>query len=66
MHPKNTDARPEKLKRKLLIQMPTETDGWTGNTICPFHHSLNGRGMKKHFIKSYVVLLGNGTSKDSR
>ena len=24
-------------------------DGWMdrGNTICPFHHSLNGEGIKK-------------------
>ena len=41
---------PEKLKRKLLAssQMWRKTDGWTdrGNSICPFHHSLNGGGIK--------------------
>ena len=41
---------PEKLKQKLLTpsQMRKETDEWMdrGNTICPFHHSLNGRGSK--------------------
>ena len=41
----------EKLKRKLLTPswMRTETDRWMdrGNSICPFHHSSNGRGIKK-------------------
>ena len=43
--------KPEKVKRKLLTpsRMQTETDGQTdrGNTICPFHHSSKGGGIKK-------------------
>ena len=35
---------PEKLKSRLLTPSWTwmETDGQTGNTICPFHHSSSG------------------------
>ena len=43
---------PEKLKHKLLMQSQSEGDrqmnrwkDW-GNTICPFHHSLNVEGIK--------------------
>ena len=47
MHPKDMDAPPptEKLKPKLV--MP-EADGRTsrGNTICSFHISSNGKGIK--------------------
>ena len=50
---------PEKLKCKLQIvpmtdyQMWTEMDRWMdkGNTICPFHHSLNGRCINTQNIK---------------
>ena len=42
---------PEKLKCKLLTPSPTQRqmDG-QGNTICPFHHSLNGRSIKNTCI----------------
>ena len=36
--------RTEKLKCKLLAPPWTWMD--RGNTICPFHHSSNGRGIK--------------------
>ena len=35
---------PEKLKCKIANAGRGRTDG--GNTICPFHHSSNGRGIK--------------------
>ena len=39
---------PEKLKHKLLTPSQTDDDrdGWM-DTICPFHHSSNGGGIKK-------------------
>ena len=50
---------PEKLKRKLLTQ---DGDGWTdrGNTICPFHHSSNGGGIKEIYSKMKEFVPGEG------
>ena len=44
---KDTDAPPENLKCKLLTP-DVDGDGRTdsGNTICPFHYSSNGGGIK--------------------
>ena len=47
---------PEKLRRKLLTPN-ADGDGRTdrGNTICPFHHSLNSGGIKQNTL--YYVLV---------
>ena len=50
MRPKDTDAPPEKLKRKWLHVTPDaddDGDGRTGVTLCPFHHSSNDGCMIK-------------------
>ena len=38
----------EKLKHKLLTPARTRTETDRGNTICPFHYSLDGGGIKTH------------------
>ena len=51
MCPKDTDAPPEKLKPKLLkLDMDGDECTGKGDTIFPFHHSLNGGGIKNQTI----------------
>ena len=48
---------PKKFKRKLPTP-DADGDGRTdkGKTICPFHHSSNGRGIKLDSVKSKQIV----------
>ena len=56
---------PEKLKSKLLTHSGMQTDTDRGNTICPFHHSWNGGGIKTQIADFSTYKTRGGVFDDN-